>query len=181
MTKNTRKVFDLTIAGEEDSPAAYAECIRIARRLRTPGYAPIGLVPAPGVEVEPVAMRLAAALVDLSAQPTALVYALARSARRRGSIRWLRPALAVITPEAAVHAAGKAAAARAAIARAGDSFRHILVDLSGLEALGELQSVLRSVQRIAVVASARATRETEVLALARSLPAPKQLGVMLVG
>lgn len=181
------------ISDGDDEPLPYAECIRIARRLRTPGYAPVGLVPAAeDVPVTPLAIQLASALIDLTDQDTAYVDGLARIPTRswtsadaddgaRVSLRWLRARLAIATPAPAMGPCGKAAAGRDAIAAAARRFRHVVVDFTGFASIGELASALGEVNRIVIVASAVATTEAAVLATSAAMPRSKQLGVMLVG
>jgi hypothetical protein len=181
--------FEVPIVLRDEEPIAYAEGIRIARRLRAPGYAPVGLLPADDATVAaPVCVQLAAALVDVTAHSSAFVHAMARPpapssgvSPPRGATRWLQPSLALVTPSREEAPCAQAAAAREAIEYAAARFRHVVVDLSGFARIGELATVLASVRRVVVVASALVTTERAVLEAVALVPRPKRMGVMLVG
>jgi hypothetical protein len=180
---------EVPIAHGDGQPRAYAECIRIARRLRTPGYAPVGLLPADAATViAPIGIQLAATIVDVTGQASAFVESLARVRAQatsptstRGATRWLRTSVALVTPAREQAPCAQAAAACEAIEGALARFGHVVVDLTGFDRNGELAMVLASVRRVVIVASALETTERAVLDAVVRIPRPKRLGVMLIG
>jgi hypothetical protein len=180
---------EVPIAHGDDEPRAYAECIRIARHLRTPGYAPVGLLPADAATViAPLGIQLAATIVDVTGQASAFVESSAgmgaqapSTTSTRGATRWLRTSVALISPARERAPCAQAAAACEAIEGAAARFGHVVVDLTGFERNGEIATVLASVRRVVIVASALETTERAVLDAVAHIPRPKRLGVMLLG
>jgi hypothetical protein len=115
--------------------------------------------------------------------------------------RWLRPSLAMLTPPGADRApassrsgereptasrapagAGEAVPALARLLLEGvDLFRHVLVDLTGFDLLGEHASAAACMDGVILVGQAHLTRERHILRYAEELPAGRLLGVLLVG
>lgn len=177
---------------DEASRAVDAECTRIARRLLAGGHRVVGLIPADDRSaVPPVTTRLAAAMINLSGTPVAVIDAnthhpgAAASAPEpddpRYSVRWLEPSLALVTP------AGRQApgAAVPELARVlldeQDDFGVLLVDLTGFDRLGEHGTAAACCDAVVVVARAHHTREGDLRAMAAALPGRQLLGVLLVG
>ncbi len=184
------------IADPDAEPLAYGECARIARRLRAPGYAPIGLAPAgPDVAVPPVGIQIASVFVDLTGASAAYVDAFGRIPTRAWSTpdgsrgpcntlptsRWLRDGLAIVTPAAAWSPRHRALAGKRAVREVERGFRHIVVDLSGFDELGERDEIVDSLRSVVIVAAARRTTEDALLAAVEGVPPAKRAGAVLVG
>jgi hypothetical protein len=177
---------------EEASREVRAECTRIARRLLAGGHRVVGLVPADDrTAVPPVTTRLAAAMIELSGTPVAVVDAnthhpgAVASAPEpddpRYSVRWLDQALALVTP-AARRAPGAAVPELARVLLdEQDDFGALLVDLTGFDRLGEHGSAAACCDAVVLVARAHRTRERDLRATAAALPRRQLLGVLLVG
>jgi hypothetical protein len=156
----------------------------------------IGLIPAEDrVAVPPLAIQIGLALCDLTGSPVAVVDANVRypglSQIARGdstdrddsvySTRWLRGQLALLTPPRAERA-GEIVPQLARLLLDGiDIFGHVLVDLTGLELLGEHASAAACMDSVMLVARAGKTREAQLMALRRLMPQDRFLGVLLVG
>lgn len=185
----------MKLVGRDDD-AVHAECVRIARRLNASGVKIVGFVPATDrVAVPPVALELGSALVELTGATVALVDANVRypamasiadepDAGRAGLYRtkWLRPSLAMLTPPSTHHRAGEAVPALARLLLDGvPLFRHVLVDLTGFDLLGEHASAAACMDGVIVVGQAHRTRERQILRYAEEMPPERLLGVLLVG
>lgn len=190
------RALGLTPDARAAEPSVHAECIRIARRLRAAGRRVVGLVPASErVAVPPVAVRLGAALVELSGTTVAFVDANVRwpalsqiasrpSRDRDDSVyatRWLSDSLALLTPPSA-ESAGEVMPGLAKLLEEGpEIFQYMLVDLTGFELLGEHAAAANVVEGVIVVARAGTTRERELLYFREELRTAQLLGVLLVG
>jgi hypothetical protein len=177
-------------------PEVRAEATRIARRLHASKAKIIGLVPAdPLVAVPPVAIQVGHALCELTGATIAVVDAnvrypglsqLAHDAHADHddtvyTTRWLRGSLALLTPPRAERA-GQIVPQLARLLLDGvDLFEHVLCDLTGLELLGEHASAAACMDGVIVLARAHRTHEDELLALRRSMPAERFMGVLLIG
>ncbi len=186
----------IEVAAGDHLPEVRAECTRIARRLNLGGTKIIGLVPADDrVAVPPIAIQVGLALCDLTGAPIAVVDAnvrypglstLATGAtadddRSVYSTRWLRGSLALLTPPRAERA-GEIVPQLARLLLDGvELFSHVLCDLTGLELLGEHASAAACMDSVIMVARAHTTRDAQLLALRRLMPADRFLGVLLVG
>jgi hypothetical protein len=173
-----------------------AACSRIARELHASRTKVVGFVPADDrIAVPPLLIHLGLALCDLTGGTVAVVDANVRypglSAIARGhapdhdesvfSTRWLRGSLALITPPR-VERAGEVVPQLARVLLDGaDLFAHVLVDLTGFDLLGEHGSAASCMDAVALVGRRHKTRDTELGALARAMPAGRFLGVVLVG
>ncbi len=177
-------------------PEVRAEATRIARRLHASKAKIIGLVPADSlVAVPPVAIQVGHALCELTGATIAVVdanvrypglsqLALDASADHDDTVyttRWLRGSLALLTPPRAERA-GQIVPQLARLLLDGvDLFEHVLCDLTGLELLGEHASAAACMDGVIVLARAHRTHEDELLALRRSMPAERFMGVLLIG
>ena len=173
-----------------------AACARIAHRLHTERIRVVGFVPVDdGVAVPPLLVQLGLALTELTGATVAVVDAnvrypglgdLARGQRtdHDGSVfstRWLRGSLALLSAPT-VERAGEVVPQLARVLLEGaDLFKHVLVDLTGFELLGEHASAAACMDAVALVSRAHRTREQELIELAQLMPAGRFLGVLLVG
>ena len=156
-----------------------------------------GLVPINDqAAVPPVAIQLGVALMDLSAATVAYVDANTRwpalpaDSRSRVdtvlddspfALRWLFRSLALVVPRNAT-AAGDAVPKLAwALTDGGELFKHILVDLTGFDHLGERDAALALVDGVILVAHPRRTREHEIVEARDRLDPERLLGTLLVG
>jgi hypothetical protein len=173
-----------------------AACARIARRIHAERLRVVGFVPSNDrVAVPPVIVHLGLALCDLTGATVAVVDAnvrypaLARLATGQhadhdGSVfstRWLRGSLALLSSPR-VERAGEVVPQLARVLDEGaDLFAHVLVDLTGFELLGEHAAAAAAMDGVAIVGQAHASREQELVELARLMPKGRFLGVLLVG
>jgi hypothetical protein len=182
------------IRGED--PEVHEACIRIARRLYTSQNKIIGFIPAAAdIAVPPIAIQIGSALTELTGATVAVVDANVRypamSALAEGSstdtddsvfsTRWLRGSLALLTPPKAERA-GEVVPQLARLLLDGvELFGHVLVDLTGLELLGEHASAAACMDAVIVVGRAHRTHEEDLLGLRRLIPTNRFLGILLVG
>jgi len=173
-----------------------AACARVARRIHNEGVRVVGFVPAEDtVAVPPVLIQLGIALTELTGATIAVVDANVRypglGMLNRGkerdsdqsvfSTRWLYGSLALLSAPQ-VESAGQVVPQLARVLIDGaDLFKHVLVDLTGFELLGEHASAAACMDAVALVSRAHHTRENELLELARLMPRGRFLGVLLVG
>ena len=173
-----------------------AACDRIARRLHDDRIRVVGFVPCDDhVAVPPVLIQLGLALTSLTGATVAVVDAnvrypgLGELARGQavdhdGSVfatRWLRGDLALLSAPR-VERAGEVVPQLARVLLEGaDLFKHVLVDLTGFELLGEHASAAACMDAVALVSRAHHSREQELIQLAELMPAGRFLGVLLVG
>jgi len=186
----------LTDRAQAAEPRVHAECIRIARRLRAAGRRLVGLVPASDdVAVPPIAVRLGAALVELTGTTVAFVDAnvrwpaLATIAARPStdrddsvySTRWLSDSLALLTPPAAAGAGRVVPQLERVLEEGPEIFQYLLVDLTGFDLLGGHTAAAQLVDGVIVVGRAGRTREAELLRFRDELWTAQLLGVLLIG
>ncbi len=184
----------LALVDPEDSPRAYAELLRMARRVRESHRRAVGLLPAsPPVAVPAVAIQLAAVMADVCAGPIAFVDA---------NTRW--PALAAVAPHGDPQADGSARVTlcRGVVAftrppsqddridvdwlqdtldERAHGFAHVLVDLTGFASMGEHARAFDMLDGVLVVARAGVSREGDLLALQAQVPRARMMGVLLSG
>jgi hypothetical protein len=186
----------LNQTAQATDPRVHAECIRIARRLRAAGRRTVGLVPATrDVAVPPIAVRLGAALVELTGSTAAFVDAnvrwpaLATIAARPStdsddsvySTRWLSDSLALLTPPAA-EGAGKVVPHLERVLEQGpEIFQYLLVDLTGFDRIGGHAAAAQLVDGVIVIGRAGHTREADLLRFRDELWRAQLLGVLLYG
>ena len=177
------------------------ESRHIARLLRREGLSVLGLCPASDeVAVLPAAVQVGVALSEQSGAPVALVEANARwtampvipepmreSGRATfvGSLlltRWLagdRLALLSLPPDASI---GAGLVEMERLIRSGRSmFEQVLIDLTGLERLGEHLAAASMCDALVFVARAGVTVEDDLLRLSHAFVSHRTLGVVLVG
>ena len=181
----------------DDEEPARAECIRIARRLHHAGHQILGLLPTEREAAAlPLAVQLGQALVELTGATVALVDANVRwpalpllgpgklahpPDEDLYTTRWLHDSLALLIPTRATEQGAGALELRRLLTHARELFKHLLVDLTGFEPLGEHLEAAALVDRVVLVGSAGRTRGRRLRALEQLLPAGKLLGVILIG
>ena len=158
------------------------EWLRVARRVLAQRPAVIGLVAvgAP-LDTSAVARQLARAMARLTGLAIG-VFPHWRCWRQTAGVAEVVPAdsgdVVVLSPTAETDGLVAAAALETTVARASQSFAHLVVDLSGLPL--RHPATLGSVDAIVTVAVAGGVREDHLLALGRVLPSERNLGVMLI-
>jgi hypothetical protein len=173
-------------------PAVRDECIRVARRLRASGRKIIGLLPAGNdVAVPPIGVQLGLALTEVSGATAAFVDANLRwpaiseiagdeVEHDAYATRWLRGALALLTPtRAGAAGAGLPQLARL-IQHSTELFEHALIDLTGFRKIGEHLAAIEMCDGVVVVARARHTSEDALLRVRPEL-GRQLMGVLLLG
>jgi hypothetical protein len=187
----------IELAAGDALPEVRAETTRIARMLAASKMKILGLVPADDrVAVPPIAIQIGHALCDLTGSPVAVVDANVRypglsQLAGRGEVvdrdrtlystRWLHGSLALLTPPHSERAGEVVPQLARFLLDGVEIFAHVLCDLTGLELIGEHASAAACMDGVMMVARAHRTREADLLALRRLMPADRFLGVLLVG
>jgi hypothetical protein len=181
------------VIAAEALPEVAEQSRHIARVLRQTPLSVLGLCPASDeVAVLPAAVQIGVALAEQSGAPIALLDVNARwSAVPRGTTllgdsllltRWLagdRLALLSLPPDASV---GAGLVEMARIVRAGrNMFEKLLVDLTGLERLGEHLAAAAMCDALVFVARAGVTTDLHLERLQHAFGAFQCLGVLLLG
>ncbi len=166
-----------------------AECMRVARRLKLTGQKVFGLVPTDGETAIPaVAIQLAISLTELDGTTVAYLDANTRWPAFGVSSSppdepfetlWLYESFAILSPTASTRKKDLVPAIVAELERARTSFQFVVVDLTGFDHLGELESALELVDQVLLVAASGKTREADLLEMKRRLP--EDTSVLLVG
>ncbi len=190
---------DPASASDTDAAAAaadHAERIRIARRLMRLEKKVIGVaaMPAgdPDVDVMDFMERIGRAMVELGAPSVGLVEAWARwSADPRAAApggdrparRALGDAMAALTFSASDVRDSFAAIAvlERGVPLATAHFSHLIIDLTGLDILGDHAPVRRILDGVVIVAASGRLRDSDLHRIKQFLPAPENLGLVLVG
>jgi hypothetical protein len=169
-----------------------AACTRIAHRLRSDGTRVVGFLPAdPRVAVAPLLVEIGLALCELAGTTVAVVDAnarypslphLAKIAKGSAaySTRWLRGALALISPSRAERSGEVVPRLARVLLETNELFGHLLVDLSGFERLGEHATAAACMDAVAIVGRAHRTHERTLRKLVGAMPQERFLGVVLV-
>ncbi len=180
---------------DEEDPLVRAECIRIARRMHRGGNKVIGFIPTgDDIAVPPVMIQLGMALTELTGATIAVVDANVRWPGLSGltagedaeqdslfRTKWVRGSLALLTPPRSERA-GEAVPQLARLLISGcELFAHVLVDLTGLDLLGEHASAAACMDSVVLLARARKTRERHLLNYQKAVPKNRFMGVLLVG
>lgn len=192
------------VADPDRLPHVVEASRHIARVLRRERLPVLGLCPASDdVAVLPAAVQVGVALGEQLGAPVALIdinarwSALASGAPAPGAVpgeappldgagllrtRWLQGdklALLSLPPQASI---GAGLVEMARILRSGRTmFEQLLVDLTGLERLGEHLSAAAMCDALVFVARTGLTTEDDLLRLARSYAMSRCLGVILTG
>lgn len=186
------RTLGIKLVDPEVSPEAYAELLRVARRIRESQYRRIGLLPASKrVAVPAVAVQLSVVLAQVSLGSVAFVDA---------NTRWPSLGGAVATDRTRHIARIALHEQVVAFARAGPptdridmawlydvlgvdtrGFAYVFVDLSGFPRMGEHVDAFDVLDGVLVVARAGDTTEGQLLARHDDVPKSKRLGVLLSG
>ncbi|HTJ85563.1 MAG TPA: hypothetical protein VL400_27790 [Polyangiaceae bacterium] len=164
---------------------------RLARELAHSERHRIGILPAAPCDAPAVATSVGLALgtiteamvvVLLPEQPSAKDAAAAVPGRRSARAAWLGPSLVAIAPSAVAPVGEKERGIAALvdfIEMRADSWRHVLVDLTGCERPGELLGILSLLDGIIVVGRAGRVTDTELARATRLVPQHLRVGVLL--
>ncbi len=182
------------VQSDAESPEVNAECIRISRRLVEAGRRVVGLLPAsPRVAVPPLGVRLGVSLVQLTGATVAYIdanvrypalSAMAESKASDDSVyttRWLTGTLALLTPPH-VEGAGEVVPQLARVVGEGaELFQYMLVDLTGIDRVGDHSAAASLMDGVIVVGKAGKTKEAELRRLREDFTRHQMLGVLLYG
>ncbi|MCU0681962.1 MAG: hypothetical protein MUF34_06850 [Polyangiaceae bacterium] len=175
---------------------AYAELLRVARRLRDSRRRTVAFLPSDApVPVTDVALQLSRALGNVVRGPVGFVDANTRRPQLNGLVlvppaegwRGFQAArvdewLTILTPFGCQGDAGlDLALITHAIRHECSPFRYVVVDLTGFEREGEHFSAIDLADGVVVVAEAGRTHERDVLKANQQLTEGRDLGVLLVG
>lgn len=180
------------LAAGDDRPALRSECARLARRARERQVRTLGLAPAgDDVAVPAVAVELGRALADSGAGPVGVVdvagsWACARTlvedAAADGGLlatTWLGDNLALLMPRASDPGAVLGQLGGVVLGKA--VFDRLVVDLTGLEQLGEQLAAFQALDAVVIVARSGRTTARQIRRCMHGLPEGLGLGVLLTG
>jgi len=177
----------------DDRCLVHTECARLARRMRERLVHTLGLVPAADdVAVPAVAIELGRALADKRGSVVGVIDAmggwgcapaLIDAAPRDDTIpvrSWVLPNLALFTPRvrgagAMIHELGVMLMEQAVV------FSDMVVDLTGVNHLGEQLAAFDLLDGVAVVARTGRTTTQEIRRWLDDIPTRRGLGVLLTG
>ncbi|MCA9630702.1 MAG: hypothetical protein KC766_23690 [Myxococcales bacterium] len=178
-----------------ETPEAYAEFFRAARKLRSLELTSVALIPADDrVAIPPVAIQLALALshaadrtvnvLDANTRHPALS-ALAskleeRTQRRSFVTTWIAERVTVTTPPSAL-AGLNLVELEQTLDRDRERYGFVLIDFTGFDKLGEHVRAFQIVDGVLTVARTGKTRERDLLSKHAEIPREKNLGVLLIG
>ncbi len=170
-----------------------SEIVRIARLLRERRVRTVGLLPADDeVAVPALALALGKALADTGGAPVAVLDAagtwgcaaalLARAALSEAGVTasWLGDALAILTPSSGDP--GEVLRCLRGAASGGDGeWRHLVVDLTGVDHLGAQVEAFDVLDATTLVARRGRTTARALRRGLAGVPPPRNLGVLLTG
>ncbi|MEZ4369883.1 MAG: hypothetical protein R3B07_03630 [Polyangiaceae bacterium] len=178
-----------------ETPEAYAEFFRAARKLRSLRLKTIALIPADDrVAIPPVAIQLALALSHAADQTVNVLDAntrhpalsqlaskLEERTQRRGFITtWIAERVTVTTPPGRL-AGLNLVELEETLDRDRQRYGFVLIDFTGFEKLGEHVRAFQIVDGVLIVARTGRTKERDLLARHADVPEEKSLGVLLIG
>ena len=178
-----------------ETPEAYAELFRAARKLRSLRLKAIALIPADDrVAIPPVAIQLALALSHAADQTVNVLDAntrhpalsqlaskLEERTQRRGFITtWIAERVTVTTPPGRL-AGLNLVELEETLDRDRQRYGFVLIDFTGFEKLGEHVRAFQIVDGVLIVARTGRTKERDLLARHADVPEEKSLGVLLIG
>lgn len=176
------------------APEAFAELLRVARRIRESHRRSIGLVPASArLEIPMIAVQLAAVMADVCDGPIAFVDANARwpalasvatggKGAPGGLVRVdLREGVVALSRRSSPEDRIDPAWLEETLDLYAGQFAHLLVDLTGFAALGEHARAFGVVDGVLILARSGVTKEHELLACHRDVPQSRDMGVLLAG
>jgi hypothetical protein len=183
----------IALAGRADAPELRVECARVAARVRDRSARTLGLMPAgDDVAVPAVALVLGRALAEASPLPVGVLdvqgswpcgrelAGMAESGDSLVATSWVLPGLALLTPRVPDAAAGLSLV-RILAADLAAAYGHLLVDLTGLDHLGEHLAAFELLDALVLVARSGRTTVRQVQERLREFPAASGLGVLLTG
>lgn len=178
-----------------ETPEAYAEFFRAARKLRTLNLKVVALIPADDrVAIPPVALQLALALSHAADQTvnvldantrhpalTQLASKLEERTQRRGLITtWIAERVTVTTPPGALRGLNLVELEET-LERDRRRYGFVLIDFTGFDKLGEHVRAFQIVDGVLIVARTDHTKERDLLKIHGEVPREKSLGVLLIG
>lgn len=183
----------IALTAADERPALRLECARLARRLREQGVRTIGLAPvADDVAVPALALELGRAVADTLAGPVGVVDALGGWACARGlaeeagaghsllAATWLGDNLALLTPRRPDRGPIPGLQLLGAVGEVA-GFDHLVVDLTGLDHVGDL-GAYQLLDAVAPVARSGRTTTRQVHRWLRDFQREGRiLGVLLTG
>jgi hypothetical protein len=98
----------------------------------------------------------------------------------RMTIREIRPRVVEVLPRGCRDGAAAALALEGALRALSEDFAHVLVDLTGYEALGVAPAALGACEAVVLVATVRRARLDTLRALSEQIPKSKHLGAILI-
>jgi len=169
------------------------ECARLARIICERPRFSVGLAPvADDVAIPSVAIAIGRALAARSSRPSAVLDAcgnwpsarlLAASAATEGeslATNWLPGDVAVLTPRSG-NPRTTLAQVRSCLVDKSRDFRHLIVDLTGIDHRGERAAAFELLEATIVVARSGRTTSRQVERCLREIPDGRNLGVLLTG
>lgn len=176
-----------------------AVCARISRQVVRDGARRIGFLPVDKPSRQDpdrspasrVVEHLAIALTGFIASDVAIVPVWTAwpppapdeppEARGRMTIRELRPRVVEVRPRGCRDGTSAALALEQTLRTLSEDFAHVLVDLTGYEALGVAPPTLGVCEAVVLVATLRKARLETLRALSDQIPKSKHLGAILIG
>ena len=181
------------LEASSEPPGLRSDCARLAAAVRRRNFRALGLVPAgDDVAVPGPALALGRALADVSPRSVGVVdalgswpcaQALLAHAAHDGTPEarsWVLDRLAVLTPRTSP-AGAALGQLRAGLADRWTTFDHLVVDLTGLDHLGEHVAAYALLDAVALVARSGRTTTSQVRRGLREVPDGRALGVLLTG
>lgn len=180
----------IDLGGRPGSAPERRECARLARHLRDSGGRTIGLAPADDqVAVPALALLLGQALTRQSGLPVAVVDATASwpagGESGKGAVSpsppvtWIDERLAFVTP--VPFAPRNAIAPLRRLCEDQGQFEHLVVDLTGLDHLGELYAAIALLDAVLLVARSGRTTARQVRAWLSGPASARTAGVLISG
>lgn len=171
------------------NPELFARTVQLARKILHYKYKRIGFVPSKHAAVTGVALQIGFTLSELEEGTVAYVDANLRypalhhrtSSGDAYSTRWLKNQFAYLAPNGARHPGALIPSLNAVLHQGGALFEHMLVDLTGFDEFGEMQTAIDSMDQVIIVARTGRTTEEDLLATRQKLDETKLFGVLLVG
>lgn len=197
-TESLLRAIGMSTVTAVSHPAVYAELLRVARRLREADRKVVALLPASAaVAAAPVALQLGLTLADVAEGRVAVVDAntrlpawgalAAQAAPAPGlddsplTVSWIADRVSVMTPATRRPGSLDLELLEQTLHHGCEDYCHVLVDLTGFAEEGEHWAAFDLVDGVLVVGQAGISRERELVAQVREVPASLNLGTLLVG
>jgi Mrp family chromosome partitioning ATPase len=182
------------LATAQDQPEVYAAFVRVARRVVLTQRQTIGLVPATAdVAIPPVALQLAVGLANLGARPVTILDAntrqpafasLAAASSNQSApfaVTFATDGVSVTSPRPMPGRGVARGPMEVAIDGQRAHNAHILVDMTGLDRLGELETSYELMDGVILVARGRETSERDLEDLHVRIPPQRRMGALIIG